>query len=262
MNLQMDLNIIAKNLNDDCLSHIYSFVNTRQICFKMLKQKHDTIITNHILRPTIKRFTEGKYYTKHSSLGFFVFRVDSLTKCFITFTYNDDFITDGVLFPLSKRKLKRRYDKDDYEYFESEERPRIRYEDAHTKYLVELDKPPILCYSLWNEFNWSRKMFRNDEYNYLWAQKADKLMLDINEMNGDFDWLLIDLRKKKIVEYEDKVATAIQEAETRGRWARQYDFGKEIGKLNDLNRLQIALYRQPLQASQSDIEYILQSETK
>ena len=69
--------------------------------------------------------------------------------------------------------------------------------------------------------------------------------------------------KKKIVEYEDRVARAIQEAETRGIWVRQGAYEKEIGKLNDLNRLQIALYGEPPPPpTQSDIEYILQSETK
>ena len=52
---QMDLNIIANNLNDDCLSYIYSFVNTRQICFNVLKRKHNTILTNYILLKDLQK---------------------------------------------------------------------------------------------------------------------------------------------------------------------------------------------------------------
>jgi hypothetical protein len=235
MTLQMDLNIIAKNLNDDCLSYIYSFVNTRQICFKMLKQKHDTILTNHILRPTIKRFTEGKYYTTTSWLGCFVFRVEKITKCFITITYNDEFIVDGVLFPLSKRKLKRRYDKNDYEYFESEEHPIIRYNDTHTKYLVELDKLPIFCCSLWKGFKWSGREDFGIIHKWRTQKMVDDLMTNINEVKGDFDWLLIDLRGKKINELFIERAREFQEAETRGIILTESTYCKELATLMSLN---------------------------
>ena len=256
----MDLNIIANNLNDDCLSYIYSFVNRRQLCFEVLKKKHDTILTNHILRPTIKRFTEGKYYTEPHFLGHRVFRVVKLTKCFITIHYAKSTFEDREWVEI---RMKRRYDKDDYEYFDNTSTNYTSSTNYKTKDVIELDKLPIVGRILYEKFNWMRERFRNDEYNYQWAGKVNDLIINPYEIKGDFDWLLIDLRKKKIVEYEDRVARAIQEAETRGIWVRQGAYEKEIGKLNDLNRLQIALYGEPPPPpTQSDIEYILQSETK
>ena len=259
----MDLNIIAKNLNDDCLSYIYSFVNTKQLCFEVLKQKHDTILTNHILGPTIKRFTEGKYYSEPRWLGYRVFRVVKLTKCFITIHYAKNAFDERQWNERqwNEIRMKRRYDKDDYEYFDNTS---TNYNSTNykTKDVVELDKCPKVGCILYEKFDWSRPRFRHlDNYNS--ESMRDKLIINPNEMNGDVDWLLIDLRKKKIVEYEDRVARAIQVAESRGTWVRQYAYEKEILKLNDLNRLQIALYGEPPPPpTQSDIEYILQSETK
>lgn len=246
----MDLNIIAKNLNDDCLSYIYSFVNRRQLCFEVLKQKHDTILTNYILRPTIKRFTEGKYYSESSWLGYRVFRVVKLTKCFITIQYNRyDFCFNREW---DEVRMKRRYDKDDYEYFCGDR-------DHKTKDVVEMDKYPMFGGILWKKFNWRRESF--EIYSkYSCERKRNDLMEDIKETNGDIDWLLIDLRKKKIVEYEDRVVRAIQVSHFTT--AEQYQhFAKE---LNDMNRIQITLYGKPNNSTptQSDIEYILQRDTK
>ena len=222
----MDLNIIAKNLNDDCLSYIYSFVNTRQICFKMLKQKHDTILTNHILRPTIKRFTEGKYYSD-SWLGYRVFRVVKITKCFITIHYMRPLLLQEEI--QDEIRMKRRYDKDDYEYFDG----KIEYK---TKDVIELDKCPIFACILWNEFDWMRESFRS--YNkYASLMKADKMMLDIKETKGDFDWLLIDLRKKKIVEYE---ALIVRTLARNGNGDVRYE-RRCIKELNDVNIYQLLL---------------------
>jgi len=224
---QMDLNIIANNLNDDCLSYIYSFVNTRQICFKMLKQKHNTILTNYILRPTIKRFTKGKYYSEPTWLGYRLFRVEKITKCFITIHYmRYGFVEDRQWDEIT---MKRRYDNDDYEYFKGKV-------DYNTKDVIELDNFPTVGKILWNEFNWIRERFRPyDKYNSL--TKLDYMMFDIKETKGDFDWLMIDLRKKKIVEYETKMVEAL---------TRNDDFGvgfyqKQARKLNDLNTYQLLL---------------------
>tara|TARA_B110000977_G_scaffold146390_1_gene185651 strand:- start:1208 stop:1852 length:645 start_codon:yes stop_codon:yes gene_type:complete len=214
----------------------------------MLKQKHDTILTNHILRPTIKRFTEGKYYSESSWLGHRVFRVVKITKCFITIHYTRyDFCLHREWV---ENRMKRRYDKDDYEYFHG-------YRHHKTKDVVEMDKNPMFGGILWKKFGWRRESF--EIYSkYDCERKKNDLMLNIKETNGDFDWLLIDLRKEKIVEYEDKVARAIQDS--LFHTAEQYqDYAKE---LNDVNRIQITLYGKPPPPTQSDIEYILQSETK
>jgi len=224
---QMDLNIIANNLNDDCLSYIYSFVNTRQICFEVLKQKHDTILTNYILRPTIKRFTKGKYYSEPNFLGNRVFRVEKITNCFITIHYMIYGFVEETQWDVIT--MKRRYDKDDYEYFKGKI-------DYNTKDVIELDNFPTFGKILWNEFNWIRERFC--PYNkYTSLMKADKMMFDIKETKGDFDWLMIDLRKKYIVKYETKVVEALTKNDDFGVGFYQ----TQARKLNDLNTYQLLL---------------------
>tara|TARA_R110000868_G_scaffold214022_1_gene464155 strand:- start:761 stop:1381 length:621 start_codon:yes stop_codon:yes gene_type:complete len=204
----------------------------------MLKQKHDTILTNYILRPTIKRFTEGKYYSKSSWLGKDVFRVDKITKCFITIHYAKYFGEEESEWV--EIRMKRRYDKDDYEYFDG----RIEYK---TKDVIELDKNPIVGRILWNEFDWSRESFGIfGEYGC--ERNLNNLMFNPKETNGDIEWLLIDLRKKKIVEYDEKIVEALQDS-NRYTAERYIHYAS---RLNDVNILQIALYGKSPPPTQSE----------
>tara|TARA_R110000764_G_scaffold193482_1_gene278784 strand:- start:116 stop:553 length:438 start_codon:yes stop_codon:yes gene_type:complete len=126
-------------------------------------------------------------------------------------------------------KMKRRYDKDDYEYFKGKV-------DYNTKDVIELDNFPTVCKILWNEFNWIRERFR--PYNkYTSLTKADEMMFDIKETKGDFDWLMIDLRKKLIVKYETKLVEALTKNDDFGVGFYQ----KQARKLNDLNTYQLLL---------------------
>jgi hypothetical protein len=125
--------------------------------------------------------------------------------------------------------MKRRYDKDDYEYFKGKV-------DYNTKDVIELDNFPTVGKILWNEFNWIRERFC--PYNkYTSLMKADKMMFDIKETKGDFDWLMIDLRKKYIVKYETKIIEALTKNDDFGVGFYQ----KQARELNDLNTYQLLL---------------------
>ena len=87
----MDLKLIANNLNEDCLSEIYSFVNRKQLCYEFLKQKREDIIVQGVMKPKPKTFQEGKYYMdfRTNMIGYVVLFIKKITKCFITFDLYD-----------------------------------------------------------------------------------------------------------------------------------------------------------------------------
>tara|TARA_R110000822_G_scaffold308002_1_gene435541 strand:+ start:1584 stop:2249 length:666 start_codon:yes stop_codon:yes gene_type:complete len=197
MTAPIELSVISKSLNDDCLSHIYSFVNTRQLCFEVLKKRKDTNITNHILRPTMKRFTEGKYYIDidYAGLGNVVFRVKKLTKCFITIEYYMNFIKNPNHFYTIKKK--RFVDYQDYEWCQF-----TKLTSFNMRKLVEVNKLPLYYSILWKNFEYVDIKHSNNKF----VEKVlvGNLLTSPKEMKGDFDWLLIDLRKQQIKDYEDK----------------------------------------------------------
>ena len=233
-NSTMDLNIVSNALNDDCLSYIYSFVNTRNLCFDILKRKRDTILTNHILTPTIKRFTEGKYYTPSDCcfLGDMTFRVEKITKCFITICYWRDLI----VFPneVDTLKMKRRFDENDYEYIDIRSRSRsFSSRDFNTKNLIEMDKMYLGGIILYKEFDfyWKRGIFYNRP-----EAEADlyQLINSKKEVGGEIGWALVEPRNKQIEEYERESMEPQSEMsrECYVRWAQ---------KLIDMNKQQLLL---------------------
>jgi hypothetical protein len=236
----MDLNIVSNALNDDCLSCIYSFVNTRKLCFDILKRKRDTILTNHILTPTIKRFTEGKYYTPSDCcfLGDMTFRVEKITKCFIIICYWHDLIC----FPnkVDTLKMKRRYDENDYEYIDIRSRSR----SFNTKNLIELDKLSLCGITLYKEFDfyWKRGTFYR-------RQEAEAVLYQLvnskKEVGGEIGWALVEPRNKQIEEYERESMEPQCEMSRQCyvRWAQKLmDLNKQqlwAQKLMDLNKQQL-----------------------
>jgi hypothetical protein len=230
----MDLNIVANALNDDCLSYIFSFVNTRKLCFDFLKRKRDTILTNHILRPTIKRFTEGKYYTDSDAcfLGRESFRVDKISKCFITICYWKDLLHSNEL---KIFKTKRRFN-NDYEYFKIPDNysHRKREEEKNTKNLIEMDKLPSWSFILYKEFDFYFKRF---EYcKYIALSESRDLSHDIKEVGGEIGWVLVEIRKKEIDEINKKI---IQNQHDQ---SNVYHYQRQVKQLIDLNKWQLDIF--------------------
>ena len=68
--------------------------------------------------------------------------------------------------------------------------------------LVEVNKLPLYYSILWKNFEYVDIKHSNNKF----VEKVlvGNLLTSPKEMKGDFDWLLIDLRKQQIKDYEDK----------------------------------------------------------
>jgi len=217
--LIMDLKLIANNLNEDCLSEIYSFVNRKQLCYDFLIKKREDIIVQGVMKPKLKTFQEGRYYIDFSTnrIGHNVLFIKKITKCFITYDYYAYYLIDPNEFATEKRK--RKYDDEGNEYLKE----RYIY---NIKDFIELEKLPYCCYVLDTEFRFKTPP-QWKEYNYDYEQEdIIRVWIEgkINERKEkfrwrykcyyEFDWLLNDLRKKKIKEAEDEIVYWINRKQT------------------------------------------------
>ena len=211
----MDLKLIANNLNEDCLSEIYSFVNRKQLCYDFLTKKREEIICQGVMKPQPKTFQEGKYYAcfRTNMIGLRVLSIKKITKCFITYDYYGYYCWEPNSFKTEKRK--RNIDSEGNEYIKE---PYI----FNIKDFIELEKLPYCCYVLKEKFRFEEPPhWRENKYNYQEDSKVRDWIEGREQQNDynsyeeyyDFDWLLNDLRKKKIKEAEDEIAERITNRE-------------------------------------------------
>jgi len=213
---QMDLNIIAKNLNDDCLSYIYSFIDRKQLCYDFLTKKREDIIYQGVMKPKLKTFQEGKYYTcfRTNMIGLRVLFIKKITKCFITYDYYGYYYFEPNKFKTEKRK--RNIDSEGNEYLKEPH-------NFNIKDFIELEKLPYCCYVLKEKFRFEEpKSWREYKYDYRESSKVRHWIENKQYYNtfenyeeyNEFDWLLNDLRKKKIKEAQDEIAERITNRES------------------------------------------------
>lgn len=207
----MDLKLIAKNLNEDCLSEIYSFVNRKKLCYDFLKQKREDIIVQGIMKPKPKTFQEGKYYTDFQTnmIGFKVLFIKKITKCFITYDSYPHYYHD--LNDFTTEKKKRNFDCNGNEFIKETSYTSLKVND-----FIELEKFPYCCYVLKKKFDFEEPpLLRKRKFNAGEYYKIMNWIENIKKTNdkwfdwkgyGEFNWLLNDLRKKRIKEAEDSLA--------------------------------------------------------
>jgi hypothetical protein len=184
----MDLNMIEKQLNQDCLVNIYSFLKPSKekqtaINFKLFLEEQ----VNKWYCNKIQNLKIGSYYINKKVLYFAArrdyFKVINITKCFITinnYTYNyvsKKFDKDLVNKKIKIKEIVEGENKGTYELNSNKN----YYFSAVFNDLIEYDKPPefikYIGYKTTTQYNHInvRKLF---EYYYYYSKMDYKLKYD------------------------------------------------------------------------------------